>query len=243
MNSQIRIEFLSNAISGKDGRKALSRQQCEILAVLALRRRRIVSRDEIVGIVWPDKDEDTAAIGLKVGVHRLRRLAGDAAVIRSAPAGYALGGAVATDLDELEALAAEVRGTLFPSAEKVATLRAAFARLTDDSVDPALLPEGIAERFRTLAATIGERLGAYALRSEAPGEALALAEHLIDLDACDESAWEIVIRAHVALHDRGQAIRAYRRYAQTLQNELGLEPSAHIVRLLDDRSARSAAIA
>ena len=56
MNSQIRIEFLSNTISGSDGRKALSRQQCEILAVLAQRRRRLVSRDEIVGIVavaWP----------------------------------------------------------------------------------------------------------------------------------------------------------------------------------------------
>jgi DNA-binding SARP family transcriptional activator len=241
--STMHIEFLSGAIAVGERRVTLTRRQAEVLSVLALRRRRLIPSDEIVSAVWPDKECGSGAVVLKVVVHRLRRAVGDYTLIDSNSSGYALGATVTTDLDELESLGSRLRGALALTAPQVTELRAAFSRLTAGGLGYGRLPQAVEDRTRALIAVVGERLGAHALRRGDFVEALALSTHLLGLDACDESAWEITIRAHTAMDDRASAIRAYRRYANTLATELGIAPSAHILSILSDPHARTAAIA
>jgi DNA-binding SARP family transcriptional activator len=236
----IRIELLNGTVIAGERRLSLSARQIEVLSVLAIRRR-VVPSEAIVSAVWPGKDSGCALAVLKVIVHKLRRMVGDREFIRSAPAGYGLGATVLTDLDELETLAVRMRGVLAVTPAQLAELRDAFSRLTAGGA--VYRPEPLAKRLRVLTMYVGERLGAYALHAGDPSEALALADHLVALDSCDESAWEIAIRAHVALRDHSSAIRAYRRYAQALSNELGIAPSAHMLGILDDPLARTATIA
>lgn len=241
--SPIHIDFLGGTIAAHGRRVAMTPRQADVLGALTLRRRRLLASEEIVSAVWPDKDPVRGAIIVKVLVHRLRRAVGEYGLIDSTAAGYALGAAVTTDIDELESLAARLRGSLAFTGDQVVELRVAFAHLTAPGLNGARLPSAVGERARALASIVGERLGAYALRTGDCTEALELAEHLLGIDACDESAWEIAIRAHLAMGDRPAAVRAYRRYAAALQAELGIAPSAHVVAILNDAHGRTAAIA
>jgi DNA-binding SARP family transcriptional activator len=241
--SSIRIDFLSGTIAAHGRSVALTRRQTDLLSALALHRRRLMRSDEIVETVWPEKEPYRGSMIVKVLVHRLRRLAGDYGLIDSTVAGYALGAAVSTDLDELDSLAARLRGSIAITSDQAAGLRAAFARLTAAGLRLDRLPRPLEQRVRALAAIVGERLGAYALRAGDHAEALALTDQLLSIDACDESAWEIAIRTHLAMDDRAAAIRAYRRYTSALESELGIAPSAHVLAILSDGHARTASIA
>jgi DNA-binding SARP family transcriptional activator len=85
---------------------------------------------------------------------------------------------------------------------------------------------GVLERrMQTVARDVTDRLANHALAQRRPDLALELARVALDFDACDESACEIAIRAHVALGDRAAAIRAYRDYTKALTAELGVTPS------------------
>ncbi len=51
---------------------------------------------------------------------------------------------------------------------------------------------------------------------------------MIAYDPCDETARTLAINAHLAIGDRGAALRQYRRYRETLAAELQVEPSPEI---------------
>jgi DNA-binding SARP family transcriptional activator len=243
MNAPIRIDLLAGTVSGTDTRVSLSPLSAALLGTIAAHMRP-VTRSRIVADLWPERDSDDGVFD--VALHRLRRAFGNRDIVRLTPSGYALADDVVTDLDELGRLALRVRDTIDTmSAEKAAELRGAFGRLLQSAGANARqrMPSSLEHRIRALAAEIGERLAAHALRSGDSPEALSVAELLIEFDPCDENAWEIAIRAHLQANDRAGAIRALRAYAYDLDRELGLAPSPHLVRLIDDPHAPSSQIA
>src|SRR5262245_756901 len=54
------------------------------------------------------------------------------------------------------------------------------------------------------------------------------AQSIIDLEPTDEAAVRIQMEAHLALGDRGAALRSYHRYAEVLERDLALEPGEAI---------------
>ena len=54
------------------------------------------------------------------------------------------------------------------------------------------------------------------------------AQCIIDLEPTDEAAVRIQMEAHLALGDRGAALRSYHRYAEVLERDLALEPGEAI---------------
>jgi DNA-binding SARP family transcriptional activator len=162
-----------------------------------------------------------------MAVHRLRKRAGDCAVIQS-PEGYRLGDAVVLDLWEVEAVAAQLRGTRTPDLATAAHWLPIVQRVCCGCVRSASDPEfvGLLERrMQTAAREITGRLAKHALAQHRPDLSLALVRVALDFDACDESACEVAIRAHLARGDRAAAIREYRDYTRALTDDLGLAPS------------------
>jgi DNA-binding SARP family transcriptional activator len=62
--------------------------------------------------------------------------------------------------------------------------------------------------------------------------ALTLADDLRREDQDDESAYELLIRAH-RVGKSADAIREYRQYSDHLMNDLGVEPTFSIADLLE----------
>ncbi len=58
-----------------------------------------------------------------------------------------------------------------------------------------------------------------------PGEALRLAEQALALEPFHESGYRLLMRVHLDLGDRAQAVQAYERCRRLLAEELGLDPS------------------
>jgi DNA-binding SARP family transcriptional activator len=64
-------------------------------------------------------------------------------------------------------------------------------------------------------------------------EAIDVCDTLVARDPCCEAAYAQQIRAHVALGNRGLAVRSYERCVEALRDQLGLEPSSDLARLRD----------
>jgi DNA-binding SARP family transcriptional activator len=232
---RIRIELMRGTFKRGQARLPLPRRELEILATLAFSRSPL-GHEELGDAIWPDLDEASARNALGVTLHRMRHRFGDRDAVRKTPSGYVLGESVDVDLLEAERVARELRGvgTLTPRAFEEA--RRTFAELSLSLNASALAASElrtVIERKRDdLLRVIGERLAAHALRSGELEAASRIAVDLLAFDACDESAWEIVIRTFVARDDRTGAIREFRRYTRVLADELGVPPSAHLCRLL-----------
>src|SRR5690242_2898235 len=85
------------SIEGGDGPlggSAAQRRPLALLALLALSRGRGVSREKLLGYLWPESDEDKARHVLAQTLYRLRRDMGtdtivtDGALLRLAPAAF-----------------------------------------------------------------------------------------------------------------------------------------------------------
>ena len=198
------------------------------LLVCALTRcRHPVPREQLEALLWPDDDTARARNLLNITLHRLRKRLGDDAIVQSAK-GYRLGDALVLDLWEIEALAVQLRGPRPPDLATATRWLPVVRRVCCGCVRSACEAEfvGVLERrMQTAARDITDRLAEFALAQQRADIALDLVRVTLDLDACDENAREIAIRAHLALGDRAGAIREYRDYTRALTEDLGLAPS------------------
>jgi DNA-binding SARP family transcriptional activator len=222
----VRIEVLTGRAL-VDGAEIVLCPTHRILVCALARCRHPVSTEQLRALMWPDDDAARSANLLNMAVHRLRKRIGDRAVIQS-PEGYRLGENVVLDLWEVEALATQLRGTRTPDLATAAHWLPLAQRVCCGCVRSASDPEFVSlleRRMQTAAREITGRLAGHALALQRPDLALALVRVALAFDACDESACELAIRAHIALGDRAAAIRAYRDYTRALTEDLGLAPS------------------
>ncbi|MFD7816085.1 BTAD domain-containing putative transcriptional regulator [Streptomyces sp. NPDC059785] len=114
--------------------------------------------------------------------------------------------------------------------------------LTDLSAD--LLPEWPENDWMLIEQEQYRQLRLYALEAMTErltaarrhGEAVAAGLTAVRTEPLRESAHHVLMRAHLAAGNRGAALRQYEQCRRTLQNELGLEPSASLRALLPPRT-------
>jgi DNA-binding SARP family transcriptional activator/predicted ATPase len=211
-----------------------------LLAWLALHPDRVWAADDLATRLWPDGPPPTARTAIQGHISRLRRtLAAVGGVrIESTSGGYVLRarpGAVDalrfTSLCEA-ATAAERRGR-GPAA--AATLLAAALdlwsgdALADLRDDPHLGPEGRALEDQRLDA---EERHAHALIEAGDiDRALALLAGLVNAEPLRERRWALLMTALARAGRQADALRAYRRAAETLVERTGLDPGPELQRL------------
>lgn len=196
---------------------------------------RCVASSRLADALWPEADPADALNSLHVAIHRLRARVGDAGCIRRERFGYRLGAHVTCDLHEIAAKVREWNGRSTLGETQRLWLGDAYERLCASppggggcSPVSAAIDSRIAELLRTIV----ERTARHELANGGYERALRLACGAIERDACDESAFEIAIRAHLGAGDRAEALLAYRTYARALASELDVRPSPHLRELV-----------
>jgi DNA-binding SARP family transcriptional activator len=196
---------------------------------------RCVASATLANALWPEAEPSDALNALHVAVHRLRARVRDAGSIRRERFGYRLGPHVRCDLHEIAAAvrASSARGALGEAerlrlTEAYERLRASQPSRGSCSAASAAIEARVSELLRTIV----ERTARHELANGGYDRALDLATGAIERDACDESAFEIAIRAHLGMRNRAEALLAYRTYARALECELDVAPSPRLRELV-----------
>ena len=212
-------------------------KQRVVLAVLLANRGRVVSSDRLIDAVWGDAPPASPLTSLQAYISNLRRILRDVGhaspIVRQSP-GYLLhSDGTPHDAEEFRRLTAVVGdlGARGDWAACVDTARAALALWRG----PVLSDVEEAEWVRQLAVELNERrfscrevlATALAGLGEASA-AVAVAQELRDEHQFrDHAAWLAMMTLYRARR-AAEALEVYRSHAQTLDEELGLEPGAEL---------------
>lgn len=232
-NAPLFISILEGTARTKAGTIPLSPLQREIVFALAYGPP-AAEPSQLAESLWPDADVHEAENCIYVAIYRLRRRLADPTSIERTAAGYRLGRHVVCDLPEIEAGIRRLTRARKPAdgCGELEALRERLAAATSRAGSGRPVAEAIGRRAADALHAITTTIGQSALASGQFERALEFARAAIERDACDESALELALRAHLGLRDRAAAMRAYRSYAATLARELQLQPSAGIRELL-----------
>ncbi len=225
--------------AGKAQRKPL-----ELLALLAAHGGGPVDAAFIIDALWPSLEADAPKASLEMAVSRLRKLLDLPEAVLVVDGAVALDPALVwCDAVAFETLADELRLDLARGPADAATARRAerlFGLYRDqllgrDSLGGRmqLARERLALRYHGAATGWGAALEA---RRDWPA-AIALYERALAHDVLAEPIYRALMRAHLQLGERAEAVRAYRRCRELLSSTLGAEPSEATRALYD--AARS----
>ncbi len=219
------------------------------LLVTAPDRRR--SRDDIVGVLWPEACSESGFRNLRVVLHMLRRelgagsrpptgeqlAVGHQPTILTEPGWIALNPVHEWDLDleRFEELAA------VPSNEIAVLEQAAgYYRgepLAEDRYDDWAI--GLRSRVQRTWRDVCLRLAR--LHSDAGSAEVAIGwlERIIESDPLDEEALRLLLSSLGALDRRTEALRRYQQFAQRLKSELDLTPGRETLAIVAELRQQS----
>jgi DNA-binding SARP family transcriptional activator len=87
------------------------------------------------------------------------------------------------------------------------------------------------ESYRLAYLDVLERLAGMALTRDDLDEVVLVAQRMLELDTCNESAHRLLIRAHLELGRTNEALRQYEQCRRVLRANLALNPSPATVAL------------
>jgi DNA-binding SARP family transcriptional activator len=186
-------------------------------------------------MLWTGVEPQDAANALKMTVRRARLQCGDPKIVRFVNNTYVLGEDVHTDFDEVRQLCESALKDARLFENRRAELRAVYELLAKGR-PPALREHewfvGTEAVLMHLQIELGEALARDCIARADFADATGLSHLMLACDPCDETAWELVIRAHLAAGQRDLAYRALREYRRLAATQLQTAPSPHLERLL-----------
>ncbi|HZI43733.1 MAG TPA: BTAD domain-containing putative transcriptional regulator [Ilumatobacter sp.] len=209
-----------------------SGRQVTLLAVLAARRDRVVSVDELVDALWGDDLPARPTAALQSQVFRLRRMLADAACLSTEGAGYRLRlPAERVDAGGFEWLVADARRhrddperAIGVYDDALALWRgAAYAEVADRD---AVRAEAV--RLEELRVAAAQERASVLLTVGRPDDAAAAMEELMVSQPFREEPVAIRMRALAIMGRHAEAVRAFAEFRRILGEELGLEPSPEL---------------
>ncbi|MEJ2312145.1 MAG: BTAD domain-containing putative transcriptional regulator [Gemmatimonadales bacterium] len=239
----IRLSLLGSLdLRAGDGRQMLSvlaqPKRVALLAYLAADRD-FVRRDTLLGLFWPESDEERARHALRQSLYTLRRSLGPRVLASRGDEELGI------DRDHLECDVG-----LFEAAVRNGEAEAALELYKGDLLegfflsDAAEFEKWLDGRRTTLRNQAAEAAWSLAQRAEDAGErteAALWARKAADFSQDDEATVQRLMGMLDRLGDRAAALRAYEAFAWRLENELGLQPSPETQALISEIRAREAA--
>lgn len=224
----VRVDVLGPLrVRARDGREATpsGALQRRLLALLVLRRGRVVSADAAIDVLWPDDLPRDPSGALQNHVSRLRAEL-PAGAVASVGEGYRLDPTtIDLDADRVVSLVGDAAVWDADASDEVDRILArwqgpAYPEL--DDVDEARVEAG---RLDELRLRLHEERAAHRLRSgAAPGLAAELAA-LVEAEPLRERPRALLIEALAADGRHVDALRVYDDFRRLLGDELGVEPS------------------
>ncbi|TMR99631.1 AfsR/SARP family transcriptional regulator [Nonomuraea basaltis] len=228
--------------SGRAINVRAARQQA-ILAVLVLRPGEVVAIDRLISELWQDVPPATAKASLQTYVYRLRRALSPLAVngvdLATMGNGYILTVPDrAVDIRAFQAAVAEGSDALTEGEAKLAAklLREALA-MWRGPVVPEIDVELVRDerrRLDELHLTARELCVEAELRLGHHNRVIPELERLVEAHPFRESSWAMLLHALAHRGRRAEALAAYRRMRDILNDELGIEPADELRRQHQD---------
>jgi DNA-binding SARP family transcriptional activator len=205
-----------------------------LLSSLALREHHRASRESLLETLWPTVDASRSAHALNNLVHMIRQLLNDA-LSGAPPIVYAAGSyelntqaGVGVDIADFDMLvtAGERQWRLGDMTAATDSWRKAVALYHGDicAIDDDIRRIAERERLRSLYLSLLARLADYSFQHSDYVGALRYALKLLSHDLCREDAHRMVMRCHVRLGERAQALRQYQICEKVLWSEFEARP-------------------
>lgn len=230
----IAIDVLSGCIR-RDGRPIDGSQRVMLLLAALQVRRRPLSREELCEMLWPDEDAGAAGNALKMTVRRARLQSGDPQVIEWKNNAYTLGAHVHVESDRVRYACESALRDMGSAAKDSGTLYAMYRALAAGR-PPYLLENewfaGTEAMLVNLQMELGSALARDMIARGDYSTGPDLAHMMLECDPCDETAWELLIRADLARGAREAAKRTLREYRRNLQAQLQTPISPRLEELL-----------
>ena len=216
------------ALRTPSGERVLLPANCQrLLALMAISR--VSSRPWLYGTLWPNTRDPQAQASLRTAVWQInRRIPG--LLTMNGPQ-LSLPDLLEIDLHQVrsDVLAMSIEAAPDVSPMGVHRIRDAAELLPGWYDDWVLLAR---ESFRNLRLDALERSSEQFLKNGRPGDALQLALAAVADEPLRDSAHRLVLLAHLAHGNAGEAVRHFGHYTQLLATELGLAPSAQMHRII-----------
>jgi DNA-binding SARP family transcriptional activator len=222
-------------ISPTEWRREKARQ---LFLLFLTYRHRMLDREQIVELLWPGLDAETALRDFKVALSTLFKVL-EPERGRGAPSAFvARDGTLYglrpeadlwLDADEFEALVREADALFEGEADAALDrYRRALALYKGEYLQEYPYEDWTIEereRLLTLYLRTAERLATALLERGEWKEAITVADSILARDDCWEQAYRTMMRAYARLGNRAQVHRVYRRCVESLREELAVEPS------------------
>ena len=219
----------------------------QLFQLLLTRRRRLLERDQIVELLWPGLDGETAERDFKVALSTLYRVLEPALPAR-APSAYVLregtlyglrpGADLLLDAAQFEQAVVEGDRLAAKGDEAfIERYRAALALYGGDFLQDYPYDEWASEeRERLLGLWLhaADRLASALAERTRWREVIDVCQAILQRDECWEQAYRLLMLAHARLGNRAQALRTYQRCVERLRAELDVPPSAATVGLAEE---------
>ncbi|UFJ42549.1 transcriptional regulator [Brevibacillus humidisoli] len=207
----------------------------ELFQLLITCRERFLPKEEIISLLWGSADEKAANRDFKVALHALNAALEPNRQAWSPPffidrqgSLYRLHPASGLTLDAADFERWIRQGLGTDDAEQAEDLLHTGLRLYKGDYLPDRRYTDWCreerERLRLLFLKGAERLAAICLSRGAYDQAIYWCEQIIRKDPCWEEAYQMLMKAHDAAHNRHQAIKWYQRLCEVLKTEFGVEP-------------------
>lgn len=207
----------------------------ELFQLLVNRRQHLVTKYEIVSVLFGDLDEKSANRDLKVALNALNTALEPQRRARSTPffiqrhgTSYGLNLASGLELDVIE-FENWIRAGLeeLDSRESLSKLEKGLALYKGDYMPDRRYEDWSIEereRLQVLFLRGSERLALLYLQNEQHHLAIHWCERILEHDPCWEEAYRLLMECHYKLNNRNQSIKWYQKCCKVLERELGVSP-------------------
>jgi len=225
------------SLSGPQGPvagRAGQQRRIALLACLGCAPDQTASRDRLLGLLWPESDENTARHLLSDSVYLVRRGLGQDAILTTSADLRLATERVAVDVPE------------FRQAAGAGRWREALAHYRGDFLDGFLVrnagefdrwAELERARLRHDASGVASALALTLDRRGLVSEAVPWAERALELAPYDEVGFRRLLDLLVQAGNRSRAEAAARAFVERLQADLGVAPSAETMRAISEARA------
>jgi DNA-binding SARP family transcriptional activator len=215
-------------------RRASQQRRIALLALVATSPGETISRDRLLGFLWPDRDEAVARHLLADSIYVLRKTLGERAIAASGETLRLSPDLVWTDVAEFRRAIAEERWTDALQLYRGDFLDGFHVRNAADFDRWALAER---DRLRAMAARAASTLADLLQEIGRPMEATAAAERALELAPSDEASFRNLVRLLIGTNNHARAHSVARTFIEYLAAELGVAPSAETTRLLQELRA------
>jgi DNA-binding SARP family transcriptional activator len=243
MLGEFRLYINGTLISSKHWH---TRQARQLFKLLLLNRGHTLSARRLIDLLWPEaEDREIAYKTLRSAVSSLRavlemqRKPGESFrfVPRSSEAGYTLrfppGSTVWIDVNEFERLMDQALTTQNVS-EGTQLVEAALSLYTGDFLaedEEASWTQAERTRLRDRYFSGVSRLMEWWLEAGRYNDAIALGRKALDVDACREPLYRLIMQCQAYLGDNAGALQTFEQCRQILDEQLGADPSPQTLQL------------